>query len=183
MKTIEEPHAWRSREMAEEQTAEVTPETTESVGEEKKQVEVSGDVQKVLEQAEGLSGEDRGTLILKIVENLTALELSSLVELLQDVFGVSAAAPMMAAGMMPAAAAEDGGGATVQTEFDVVLTGAGQQKIQVIKKVKELTGLGLKESKALVDAAPKAVKEKVSEDEADRIKQELEEAGASVEVK
>lgn len=165
--------------MSEETTA-----TAEATAEDKKErlkVEVSGDVQKVLDEALKLSGEDRNKLIVKITEQQTALDLSSLVEMFEGVFGVSAAAAAGPAMMMaaPTGPAED----AVQTEFDVVLTSAGQKKIQVIKAVKEITGLGLKESKALVDEAPKAIKEKVSEEEAEKIKGQLEEAGASVEVK
>ena len=112
---------------------------------------------------------------------MTVLELSELVKELEDKFGVSAAAPMVA---MPA-----GGGAAAeeapaeQTEFDVILIGAGEKKIQVIKEVRSITGLGLKEAKALVDEAPKPVKEAVAKDEAEAVKSQLEEVGAQVEVK
>src|SRR6056297_168200 len=98
---------------------------------------------------------------------------------LEEEFGVSAAAPMAAAAPAAAGAAEE----EEQTEFDVVLTGAGSGKIKVIKAVKELTGLGLKDAKALVDQAPKAVKEKVSKEEAENIKSQIEEVGGSVEIK
>lgn len=119
--------------------------------------------------------------IVKFVEEiktLTVLELNELVKAIEEEFGVSAAAPVMvaAAGAGEAAAAE-------KTEFDVILADAGSGKIGVIKVVRELTGLGLKEAKALVDGAPKAVKEGVSKDEAESIKAKLEEAGAKVEVK
>lgn len=120
--------------------------------------------------------------ILEAVETMTVLELAELVKAFEEKFGVTAAAPMAAAavatvnGGAPAAEVE-------QTEFDVILTGAGDKKIQVIKAVRELTSLGLKEAKDLVDGAPKAVKEKVSKEEADEAKAKLEEAGASVEVK
>lgn len=118
--------------------------------------------------------------ILQAIENMTVLELSELVKEMEEKFGVSAAAPVAMA--MPGAAA---GGAAVeeQTEFDVILTSAGAKKIGVIKVVRELTGLGLKEAKELVDSAPKAVKEGASKDDAEAIKAKLEEAGASVELK
>ena len=113
---------------------------------------------------------------------MSVLQLSEFKKAFEDKFGVTAAAPMMMGGMMPA-----GGGAAAaaveQTEFDVVLTGAGSQKIQVIKVVREATGLGLKEAKDLVDGAPKAVKEKVSKADAAELKARLEEVGASVEIK
>jgi large subunit ribosomal protein L7/L12 len=112
------------------------------------------------------------------------LELSERIKALEEEFGVSATAVAAAA---PAggggAAADDGGAAEEQTAFDVVLTGAGDKKIQVIKVVRAATGLGLKEAKALVDEAPKPVKEGVDREEADKLKNELEEAGAGVEVK
>lgn len=119
--------------------------------------------------------------ILEAIENMTVLELSELVKALEEKFGVSAAAPMAVA--MPGAAAGAAPEAEEQTEFDVVLTSAGDKKIQVIKVVRELTGLGLKEAKDLVDAAPNAVKEGISKAEAEEIKEKLEEAGASVEIK
>lgn len=118
--------------------------------------------------------------ILEAVKGLTVLELSELVKAFEEEFGVSAAAPVAVAAApgaaAPAAAAE-------QTEFDVILTNAGGSKINVIKVVREVTGLGLKEAKELVDNAPKAVKEKVSKDDAEAIKAKLTEAGATVEVK
>ena len=120
------------------------------------------------------------TNLIEEVKQLTVLELSELVHALEEEFGVSAAAAVaVAAGPVAggAAAAEE------QTEFDVILASAGANKIAVIKVVREITGLGLKEAKEVVDGAPKAVKEKVSKDEADSIKAKLEEAGASVEVK
>lgn len=126
---------------------------------------------------------EKVTALVEEVKALTVLELSELVKELEEEFGVSAAAPVAAAA--PAAAAADGGaaGAAEQTEFDVILTSAGAGKINVIKVVKEATGLGLKEAKALVDEAPKPIKEKVSKDDAEALKAKLEEAGASVEVK
>ncbi len=121
--------------------------------------------------------------ILEAIKEMPALELSELVKDIEDAFGVSAAAPMAFAGA-PAAAAEEGGAPVEEKSiFDVVLTSSGDKKIQVIKVVRSATGLGLKEAKELVDAAPKAVKEGLNKDEADKLKAELEEAGASVELK
>ncbi len=119
--------------------------------------------------------------VIDIVKELTVLELSELVKALEEEFGVSAAAPVAVAAAAPAA----GAAAAVeeQTEFDVVLTSAGEKKINVIKVVREITGLGLKEAKELVDNAPKAVKEKISKEEAEEIKAKLEENGAGVELK
>ena len=120
--------------------------------------------------------------IISILEGMTMLEVSDLVKKLEDHFGVTAAMPMMG----PMMGAGGGGAAAAveeKTEFDVVLTAAGDKKINVIKVVRELTGLGLKEAKDLVDGAPKPVKEKVSKEEAQSVKQKLEETGASVEIK
>ncbi len=122
--------------------------------------------------------------IIEAISSLTLLETAELVKALEEKFGVSAAAPMaMAAMPMPGA----GGGAAAvveeQTEFDAVLKSIGEKKIQVIKVVRELTGLGLKEAKDLVDGAPKPVKEKVSKQEAEQIKTKLEAEGATVEIK
>jgi len=116
---------------------------------------------------------------------LTVLEASQLSKLLQEQWGVSAAAPMAVAAMPGAAGAAVGGAAAAEekTEFDVILGAAGEKKIQVIKVVRELTGLGLKEAKDLVDGAPKAVKEKVTKAEAEDMKKKLEEQGATVQVK
>lgn len=118
--------------------------------------------------------------ILEAVKGLTVLELSELVKAFETEFGVSASAPVAAAAAPAAAAA-----AVVeeQSEFDVILVEAGEKKINVIKVVREVTGLGLKEAKDLVDGAPKAVKEKVAKDEAEALKAKLVEAGAKVEVK
>ena len=120
--------------------------------------------------------------VMEIVKGLTVLELAELVKALEEEFGVSASAPVAAAA---APVAADGGGAEEeeQTEFDVVLVSSGEKKIQVIKAVRELTGLGLKEAKALVDEAPKPIKEKVRKEEADSVKEKIEEAGGSVEIK
>jgi large subunit ribosomal protein L7/L12 len=116
---------------------------------------------------------------------LTVLEASQLSKLLQEQWGVSAAAPMAVAAMPGAAGAAAGGAAATEekTEFDVILGAAGEKKIQVIKVVRELTGLGLKEAKDLVDGAPKPVKEKVTKAEAEDMKKKLEEQGATVQVK
>jgi large subunit ribosomal protein L7/L12 len=117
--------------------------------------------------------------IIETIGALTVLELADLVQALEDQFGVSAAAPVMMAG-------GGGGGEEAPAEkdsFDVVLTGAGEKKIQVIKVVREITSLGLKEAKALVDEAPKAVKEGATKDEAEEIQNRLQEAGATVELK
>jgi len=122
--------------------------------------------------------------VISFIENMTVLELSDLVKELEEKFGVSAAAmpmtmtaPAAAAGETPAAAKEE------KTEFDVILQSIGEKKIQVIKVVRALTGLGLKEAKDLVDGAPKSVQERVSHKDAEEAKQKLEEVGASVEIK
>ena len=119
--------------------------------------------------------------VVDFIANMTVLELSEMVKELEEKFGVSAAAPvaMMAAGP----AAEGGAAAEEKTEFDVVLTAPGDKKIAVIKEVRSITGLGLKEAKELVDSAPKAVKEGVAKEEAETLKSQLEEAGAQVELK
>jgi large subunit ribosomal protein L7/L12 len=119
------------------------------------------------------------------LKSISVLELSERIKALEEEFGVSATAVAAAAPAAGAAAAGDGDGAAAeeQTAFDVVLTGAGDKKIQVIKVVRAATGLGLKEAKALVDEAPKPVKEGVEREEADKLAAELQEAGASVEVK
>ena len=119
--------------------------------------------------------------VIEFVANMSVLELSELVKEMEEKFGVSAAAPvaMMAGGPVQGdAAAEE-----EKTEFDVIITAAGDKKIQVIKEVRAITGLGLKDAKALVDEVPKPVKEGVAKDEADKLKAQLEEAGAQVEVK
>jgi large subunit ribosomal protein L7/L12 len=122
--------------------------------------------------------------IVEKIEKLTLMEASELKKALEDKFGVTAAAPMMMGGMMPGAA---GGAAPAaveeKTEFTVVLKDSGAQKINVIKVVRAATGLGLKEAKDLVDGAPKPIKEGINKDEAEKLKKELEEAGASVELK
>jgi len=120
--------------------------------------------------------------VVEFIGNMTVLELSEFIKELEDVFGVEAAAPAAAVVAAPAAGG-DAGGAEEQTEFDVILAGAGGNKIAVIKAVRAITGLGLKEAKAIVDEAPKALKEGVSKEEADEAAKQLEEAGADVEVK
>ena len=117
--------------------------------------------------------------IMQAIENMTVLELSEMVKALEEKFGVSASAPMAVAAAAPVAAAA----AEEQSEFDVILTNAGASKINVIKVVREVTGLGLKEAKEVVDGAPKAVKEKIAKADAEAIKAKLVEAGASVEIK
>jgi large subunit ribosomal protein L7/L12 len=121
--------------------------------------------------------------LIAAIENMTVLELSELVKALEEKFGVSAAAPMAMAAAPAAGNGEPAAAEEEKTSFDVILTGAGDKKIQVIKVVRSLTGLGLKEAKAVVDEAPKPVKEGVNKDEAEAAKAQLEEAGASVEVK
>ena len=115
--------------------------------------------------------------IVEELKTLSVLELSELVHAVEDEFGVSAAAAVVAGPAVAGPAAEE------KTEFDVILAGAGDQKIKVVKAVKDITGLGLAEAKALVDGAPKAIKEAISKDEAEEIKAKLEEVGAQVEIK
>ena len=123
--------------------------------------------------------------IAEELDKLTLLEAAQLSKMLQEKWGVSAAAPMAVAAMPGAAGAAAGGAAAAEekTEFDVMLMAAGEKKIQVIKVVRELTGLGLKEAKDLVDGAPKAVKEKVTKAESEDMKKKLEEQGATVQVR
>ena len=119
--------------------------------------------------------------VIEFISNMTVLDLSELVKELEEKFGVSAAAPMA---MMPAGAGEAAAeAAEEQTEFDVILASAGDKKIQVIKEVRAITGLGLKDAKALVDGAPSPVKEGVVKEEAEKIKEQLEGAGATIELK
>ena len=124
------------------------------------------------------------TALIEEVKALTVLELSELVHALEDEFGVSAAAPVaVAAAAAPAAGGAAAPAAEEKTEFDVVLASFGDEKIKVIKAVREITGLGLADAKAVVEAAPKAIKEGVSKDEAEELKKKLEEVGAKVELK
>jgi large subunit ribosomal protein L7/L12 len=121
--------------------------------------------------------------LVEQIGNLTLVQASELKKALEDKFGVTAAAPMMMGGMMPGAGAAAAPAVEEQTEFTVELTDAGAQKINVIKVVREITGLGLKEAKDLVEGAPKAVKEGVAKDEAESLRKKLEEAGAKVSLK
>ncbi len=121
--------------------------------------------------------------VVKFIEGMTVLELSALVKELEEKFGVSAAAPVMAAVAAPGAGAGSAAPAEEKTEFDVVLTGFGAEKIQVIKVVRAITNLGLKEAKDLVEGVPKPIKEGVSKDEAADIKKKIEEVGGTVEIK
>ncbi|WP_462268217.1 50S ribosomal protein L7/L12 [Desulfobacter sp.] len=121
--------------------------------------------------------------VIEFISNMSVLELSELIKELEDKFGVSAAAPVaVAAGAVPAGA-DAGAAEEEKTEFDVILEAAGDKKINVIKEVRAITGLGLKEAKALVEEAPKAVKEGIAKEEADKVKEQLEGAGAQVSVK
>jgi large subunit ribosomal protein L7/L12 len=115
--------------------------------------------------------------IIEAIKGMTVLELNDLVKAIEEEFGVTAAAPVAMGGGAAAEVVEE------QSEFDVILNSAGASKINVIKVVREITGLGLKEAKEVVDNAPKAIKEKISKEDAEKIKAQLEEAGASVEVK
>lgn len=119
--------------------------------------------------------------ILDKIETLTLMEAKELADEFEEKFGVTAAAPMMMGGMMPGAGGE--AAAEEQTEFTVVLAGIGNQKIKVIKEVRAITGLGLKEAKDLVDNSPKTVKENIDKEEAEKLKAQLEEVGATVEIK
>lgn len=151
------------------------------MAEEKKSAEVAEKEDKKEQKPKKAAGKNVEQ-ILDTVKNMTVLELAELVKALEEEFGVTAAAPVIAAGAAPgaapAAAAEE-----EKSEFDVMLSSFGTNKIQVIKVVRAITGLGLKEAKDLVEAVPSAVKEGVSKDEAENIKRQLEEAGAGVELK
>jgi large subunit ribosomal protein L7/L12 len=128
--------------------------------------------------AEKITKED----VIAFIADMTVLELSELVKELEDKFGVKASAPVMSmAGMVPAAA--EAAAVEEQTEFSVVITGVGDKKIQVIKEVRAITSLGLKEAKDAVESLPNAIKEGVSKEEAEKVKKQLEEAGATVEIK
>jgi large subunit ribosomal protein L7/L12 len=138
-----------------------------------------GEGVEIMSEAVKLSSSNAQTA-MEAIERLTLLEMSELVKALEDKFGVTAAAPMAFAAMPGAAAAA---AVEEKTEFDVILAGAGAEKIKVIKVVRELTGLGLKEAKDLVEGAPKAVKEAVNKAEAEEVKKKLTEVGATVEIK
>ncbi len=132
--------------------------------------------------AKAAKGNGQVGSVLESIEKMTVLELSELVKAIEDRFGVTAAAPGAVAAAAPGAPAADGGGEE-KTDFDVVLTLVGDKKIQVIKVVRAVTSLGLKEAKDLVDGAPKSVKEGVQKEEAEDVKKQLEEVGATVEIK
>jgi large subunit ribosomal protein L7/L12 len=121
--------------------------------------------------------------LIEEIKNMKVLELVELKDALEEEFGVTAAAPVMAAGAMPGAGAEAAAAEEEKTDFDVVLTDAGSSKIQVIKVVRQITGLGLKEAKELVESAPKPIKEGVTKEEADDLQKKIEEVGGSVELK
>ena len=121
--------------------------------------------------------------LLESIGSLTLVEAAELVKAMEEKFGISAAAPVAVAAAGAPAGGGDAGGAEEQTEFDVILSGFGDSKVAVIKEVRGITGLGLKEAKELVEAGGKPVKEKVSKEEADELKQKLEAAGATVEIK
>lgn len=123
--------------------------------------------------------------LVEEIEKMSVLDLAELVEILEDKFGVNAAAPVAVAGAVPAAGGADGteDGAEEKSEYNIELTAVGDSKINVIKAVKEVTGQGLKDAKDMVDGAPKVIKEKVAKEEAEEIKKKLEEAGATVELK
>ncbi len=141
------------------------------------------EVAKLVKSISELSNEDRAQLGLEIVKGLTMVEISQWVSMMEEEFGVSAAAPVAVAAA-PGAGGDAGAGVVEEpTEFNVVLISPGDKKIQVIKEVRTITNLGLKEAKALVDGAPKAVKEGVSKEEAEELKNKLEAVGAIVEVK
>ena len=121
--------------------------------------------------------------VIDFIANMSVLELSELVKEMEEKFGVSAAAPVAVAAAGPAAGGDEGGAAEEKTEFDAVLTSAGDKKIGVIKEVRAITSLGLKEAKALVEDAPAPIKEGVSKEEAEEIKSKIEAAGGTVEIK
>lgn len=121
--------------------------------------------------------------IIEAIENMSVLELSKLVKALEDKFGVVAAAPVAVAGVAPAAGGDAGDAGASDASVSVILTGCGDKKIQVLKAVREATGLGLKEAKEIVDNVPKPIKEGIAKDEAEQLKKALEEQGAQVEIK
>jgi large subunit ribosomal protein L7/L12 len=121
--------------------------------------------------------------VIEFISNMTVLELSEMVKEMEEKFGVSAAAPVAVSAAGPVAAGDEGAAAEEKTEFDVILTSAGDKKIGVIKEVRAITSLGLKEAKALVEEAPAPIKEGVSKEEAEDIKSKIEAAGGAVEIK
>ncbi len=154
-------------------------ETKEAPAKEKAEEKAEKTEKKTTKAAKGNGQVDS---VLESIETMTVLELSELVKAIEDRFGVTAAAPVAVAAATPGAPAADGGGEE-KTDFDVVLTLVGDKKIQVIKVVRAVTSLGLKEAKDLVDGAPKSVKEGVQKEEAEDVKKQLEEVGATVEIK
>lgn len=141
------------------------------------------DMNKLVDEIKKLSSKDKNSLLLDVFKGYNLLELKEFSDLWCTTFGVSAVAAAGPAVATPTSTAVVEEKAAEPTEFDVIITGAGDKKIQVIKAVREVTTLGLKEAKELVDAVPKAVKEKVSKDEAQKLKQQLEASGATVEIK
>lgn len=146
-------------------------------------------VAELVEKANALSAEDKAELICQVVGNMRALDLKNVVETVEKTFGVEAASggggldPAMLAALAGGMGGGGGDADAEPTEFDVILTAAGDAKIKVIKEVRGITGLGLKDAKALVDGAPKPVKEKLDKEEAEKLKAQLEDVGARVEVK
>ena len=166
-------------------------ETTKNVVEEKKDIKKSKKIEskeeildkKEVKVSKDTDSNDSVNKIIAEIEKLTVLELADLVKALEDKFGVTAAAPMMAQAAVPVQGAASAAQEEEKTEFDVILKEIGANKIKVIKEVRAATGLGLKESKDLVEGAPKAVKEKVEKKEAEELKEKLEAVGAIVEIK
>lgn len=146
-------------------------------------VEVAEEPKKEAKAKKKVASGSKAAELIEAVKNMTVLELSELVKALEEEFGVTAAAPVMAAAAPGAPAAAAAPVEEEQTEFDVVLSNFGSTKIQVIKVVRTITGLGLKEAKDLVDSAPNPVKEAISKEDAEKIKKELEDVGAAVEIK
>lgn len=167
-----------------EETKKVEKKEAEPKKSEKKEtVEISADLKAIIKKISELNPADRKALGLEMVKNLTVLELSEWVKSMEQEFGVSAAAPVAAVAAAPGAAAAAGEAKAEKTTFSVILTSAGDKKIQVIKEVRAITSLGLKEAKDLVEGAPKPVKENVSKEEAEEIKKKLVAAGGAVEIK
>jgi large subunit ribosomal protein L7/L12 len=176
-----------AEETKKEEKKEATAEAQEAVKKEgkegtKKEVKLSTEVKSILKKIGDLGTEDKKALGLEIVKNLTVLELSEWVKSMEDEFGVSAAAPVAA---MAAVSGTGGAGEKEEekTSFSVILATIGSKKIQVIKEVRAVTNLGLKEAKELVEGAPKPIKENVSKEEAEEIKKKVEASGATVEIK
>ena len=160
----------------------MTEATTEVKETETKTTEAKEAEVKKVEVKEGEDLSKSSQQVIESIEKMSVLELSKLVKALEDKFGVVAAAPMAVAAAGGASDDADAGSSEAAT-VDVILTGVGDKKIQVLKAVRELTGLGLKEAKAVVDSAPKAVKEGISKEEAEKVKKALEEQGATAEIK